>query len=460
MKCHFRNLLVVLCLLFAIGAHAQSASHTWRYIHKVKKSETVFGIAKEYGVTLEQLLDANPEMKQPGYELKKGEWVFVPHARRGDKNADDKKIGREMLQEQKARPVLRNVIKVGVMLPIHLEDADGERMVEYYQGMALALDSLAKLGINCELTTWNLAKDSLVSRVLADPRAYTQDVIFGPLYSHQLSELSRFCKTNNIKLFVPFSIEGSELLTNPQIMQVYQSQQSLNDRVVAAFLERFQKSHHPIFIDCNNPSDGKFAFTSALRSKAAAAGMKVSLTNVNTPLSAFNKQFSRKKANVVVLNTARSPELNRVFAKLDSLTQSNPGLAISVFGYNEWFLYQKHDFSNFCKYNVYIPTTYYYNVGGDRTEEFEQLFASRWGAPMMTQCTPRMGLMGFDHAMYVLQGIHEFGRNFVGADYQSDYRALQTTLKFKQVQPEGGYQNQTFQLIHFCTNQKLESISY
>ena len=39
--------------------------------HKVKKKETIFGIAKEYGVSIQELINANPEMKEEGYELKR-----------------------------------------------------------------------------------------------------------------------------------------------------------------------------------------------------------------------------------------------------------------------------------------------------------------------------------------------------------------------------------------------------
>lgn len=59
----------------------------WRDIHKVKRHETIFGIAKDYGVTIEDLLNANPEMKQAGYELKKGTWIFVPFGKNGDKKS-------------------------------------------------------------------------------------------------------------------------------------------------------------------------------------------------------------------------------------------------------------------------------------------------------------------------------------------------------------------------------------
>ena len=46
--------------------------------HKVKKSETIFGIAKKYGVTINDLIKANPEMNTPGYELKKGDFSVIP----------------------------------------------------------------------------------------------------------------------------------------------------------------------------------------------------------------------------------------------------------------------------------------------------------------------------------------------------------------------------------------------
>lgn len=88
-----RNLLihtfVALAFLFAVQASAQTTK--WRDIHKVKKSETIFGIAKTYGVTIPELLNANPEMKKDGYELKAGDWVFVPYAKEGDVKAGRRK---------------------------------------------------------------------------------------------------------------------------------------------------------------------------------------------------------------------------------------------------------------------------------------------------------------------------------------------------------------------------------
>ena len=76
MKRYYRYLFLLLTLFFTIQVSAQTT--IWRDIHKVKKKETIFGIAKDYGVSIQELIDANPEMKQEGYELKKGNLFLMP----------------------------------------------------------------------------------------------------------------------------------------------------------------------------------------------------------------------------------------------------------------------------------------------------------------------------------------------------------------------------------------------
>ena len=38
----------------------------WRDMYQVKKKDTIFGIAKNFGLTVEELINANPEMKVAG----------------------------------------------------------------------------------------------------------------------------------------------------------------------------------------------------------------------------------------------------------------------------------------------------------------------------------------------------------------------------------------------------------
>lgn len=60
-------LLAILSVCLGVAAQTQN----YREMHKVKKGETVFGIAKKYEITIEELVKANPDMNSVGYELKK-----------------------------------------------------------------------------------------------------------------------------------------------------------------------------------------------------------------------------------------------------------------------------------------------------------------------------------------------------------------------------------------------------
>lgn len=447
MKHKIGLLLTFFSFLFVLGANGQTQK--WRDIHKVKKHETIFRIAKNYDITIDELIAANPEMKQKGYELKKGDMIYIPYS--------GKTVTPNKATASKTKS---GIVKVGVMLPILNGNSEGARMIEYYRGVRAALDSLAKEGINTEINLWNLAADSVVTTLLSNhPEAASMDIILGPLYSNQVKPLAEFCHKNNVKLVMPFSITGNEVAVNPTIFQIYEPQHDLDSRAIGAFIERFGKTHKPLFIDCNSSSDGKYAFTSALRKSLSGHGINPDITNVNTPLADFAKHFSASQPNVIVLNTAQSPQLNRVFAKLDSLKAKAPGLSVSMFGYNEWFMYQRHDLDYFFKYNVHIPTTYYYSNTSSKVEALERDYKAKYGSNMNPDCLPRMALLGYDHTMFFVRGLHKYGKDFTGNEKQSQYKAVQSRLNFKRV-GNGGYQNQNFQVIRFKADQTIDSLTY
>ena len=49
----------------------------WKDMHKVERKETIFSISREYGITEEELIAANPELKNG--KLKKGAFLFITY---------------------------------------------------------------------------------------------------------------------------------------------------------------------------------------------------------------------------------------------------------------------------------------------------------------------------------------------------------------------------------------------
>lgn len=450
MRLSFRYIFLSLVLLWGSVALAQTTK--WRDIYKVKKKDTLFGIARQYGLSLPELMDANPEMKQEGYALKKGALLFIPYAK-----PEVQKAVKEKTTQPTDVDVRKRAIRVGVMLPLHQQDGDGKRMVEYYRGILMACDSLKHAGISTDVHAWNVPLDADIRQTLLEKGAKDCDIIFGPLYTRQVKPLGEFCKTYHIKMVIPFSITGGDVNDNAQIFQVYQSADRLNNKAIEAFLERFGH-HHPVFIDCNDTTSKKGIFTFGLRNRLDQKGIKYSITNLKSSEENFAKAFSRTQPNVVILNTGRSPELNVAFAKLSGLTVNYPGIVVSMFGYTEWLMYTKYNLDDFYKYDTYIPTTFYYNPLSQTTQRLERAYHKWFGAEMQ-YALPRFAITGYDHAQFFLRGLHRYGKSFLGTKGENAYTPLQTPLHFNRIE-NGGMLNANFMLIHYTYDHQIQSINY
>ena len=447
--------------LFCFTAETALAQvNNFRDMHKVKRKETIFGIARDNGLTVQELIDANPEMNSPGYELKKGDYIKIPfpsNSQEPTSASSTQEISMPTKPQVLDTDMRQREIRVGIMLPLHNINGDGKRMVEYYRGILMACDSLRANGISTDVRAWNVAEESDINEILQDPHAADRDLIIGPLYTKQVKALGDFVRERNIRVLIPFSINSPEIFTNAMLFQVYQNGNLLNDGYVSRFYERY-KNYHTVIIDCNDSTSTKGGFTSALRQKLELEGKKYSITNLRSSEAMFQKSFSTTEPNVVVLNTGRSQELNVAFAKLNGMTMTRPQLQVSVFGYPEWLMYTSRNLDNFYKYDVCIPSTYYMNPVSSRTARFKEKY--RWNFHQdMQNYHQRFAVTGFDHAYFFIKGLHMYGQNFTGASGMVGYTPYQTPLHFERLDG-GGLQNRARLFVHYTKDQRIETINF
>lgn len=335
-----------------------------------------------------------------------------------------------------------NTVNIGVMLPLHNVDGDGRRMVEYYRGMLMAIEKLKAEGVNVNVHAWNVNIDADIRTTLLQQGATDCQYIFGPLYTKQVKHLGDFCKAYGIKMVIPFSITGNDVDKNPQIFQVYESNDDMNTMAIQHVVERFG-NYHPVFIDCNDSTSRKGSFTFGLRKVLEQKKIGYNITNLKSSEEMFAKAFSLTQPNLVILNTGRSPELTQALNKLDALMAANRNVQISLFGYTEWLMYAKYNKERFAKMNTYVPTNFYYNEASTLTQELANKYKEKFGQEMY-HALPHFAITGYDHAMY-----------FIGNRNQW----VQTPLKFVK-QGNGGYRNKAFMLIHYKQNGGVEALSY
>lgn len=457
MKRLFRYFFLLTVFSF-VAEGAMSQVPKFKELHKVKRKETIFGIACDNGLTIDELIEANPEMKTPGYELRKGDYITIPFPK-----AQPKIESASQQPQMPTKPLVverdmrQREIRVGVMLPLHDDNGDGKRMVEYYRGVLMACDSLRAHGISTDVRAWNLAEHSDVQRVLSDPKAADCDLIIGPLYTKQVKALGDFVLRHDIRLLIPFSINSNELFDNANIFQVFQNGNQTNNSYVFRFYQRF-KGSHVVIIDCNDSTSTKGSFTTVLRRKLEQEGATYSITNLKSSEAKFRQSFSPAKHNVVVLNTSRSQELNVAFAKLNGLKMTSADLQISMFGYPEWLMYIRQHLDNFYKFDTYIPSTYYMSPLSHRAEHFKKKY--RWNFHQdMQPYHQHYAVTGFDQAYFMIKGLHMYGTHFTGASGMVGYTPLQTPLHFERI-GNGGLQNRAILFVHYTPQNKIETINF
>ena len=439
-------LICVMVLSLPLSASAQT-----KVTHEVKKKETMYGIARMYGITVEELVQANPGMEQPDYQLKKGAILTIPVT------PQQSTLQTVASQNNDNTDVRNRAIRVGVMLPLHHVNNDGKRMIEYYRGLLMACDSLKKEGISVDIHAWNLPENGDVKALLKDPAAARCDVIFGPLYSKFVSPLSDFVERNDIRLVIPFSIHAPELYSNRNIFQIYQVQNDIYETTARRCAEWF-KDYHSIVIDCGDTTSTKGAFTFTYRRQLEVRDIPYSITSLKSSDKMFAKAFSKTKPNLVILNTGRSPELLSVFGRLSAIKAANPDIQISMFGYTEWMMYMQYQSENFHKYNVHIPAPFFFNMQSPQTDLIQKNYRLIFGQDMMNSL-PRFALTGFDHAVFFLRGLHKYGKTFDGAAGRFGYQPIQTPLKFERM-GNGGLQNRAYMFIHYKPDHTIETVNY
>ncbi len=413
--------------------------------HKVKKKETIYGIAHSYGITEEQLRQANPGMERPDYQLNKGDVIQIPVI----VNGPSSNTGNAQSH--------RAPIRLGVMLPLHKINNDGNRMVEYYRGVLMACDTLKKEGVSVDVYAWNLPENGNLQTILSDPNAKKCDIIIGPLYSKYMTALSSFVESNDILLVVPFSIHAPELYSNRHIFQVYQAPNELTESTARRCAEWF-KDYHFVVVDCGDSTSTKGSFTSTLRRQLEVKGHQYSLTSLTSADASFKNAFVAGQRNMVVLNTEHSPELLSALSRLNAVRNGNPNLQISMFGYTEWLMYVSHQQENFHKYDVYIPSYFYTNMQTPQAMTLQRHYTNIFHQEMMLSL-PRFAMSGFDHALFFLRGLWKYGKTFDGAAGRFGYQPVQNPLKFERI-GNGGLQNRSFMFVHYKPDYTIETVNY
>ena len=423
--------------------------------YTIPEGETVFNICRTFKTNERELHRLNPELAGG---LRIGMILRIPLRINEDelpKEAEPSANEVNAMLKIKKEVKLVNATKVAVLLPFD-ENNPGSadlRIVEYLEGLVLAIDTLRKQNHTIELFVYDLVEDNpqITRKILQEKANILKDVhlIIGGDSNEQIKLIGDFAKANKIKYIVPFK-RNDDVYDNPYIFQVNTPQAYLYSNAAYAGANLFGK-HNIIILDTKD-ADEQTDFIKEFKQelKFRNISYKDAVYDAEFFEESMLSQLSTEKPNVI-LPVSRSIEaLNKIKGPLRAIVEGNPELSISLFGYPDW---QKKTYTEKCLEDFHILNTYIYshfyadNVN-PRIKKFYDYYKF-WYSKSPTTVDPNYSMLGFDTGLFFLTAIKDYGINFENDLSEISFESLLFGFNFDRINNWGGFINKNIYIIHY-----------
>lgn len=457
-------------------------------IHQVKPKETLSALSRKYGIRIDDIKVANPEIKSG---LTIGQEVKIPRdkitvsqpeeASASQQSATDPGSGDTFQESQKLNQPCRTSayihnkehFEIVMLLPLHVEENDNLlftdtldenyfRYYEFLEGAYLALDSLRQSGLSLTFSVYDTERNPETVRELINSGKLNQaDLIIGPVYPGELEVAAPFARSRQIPLVTPLS--SFELTQgNPYVFQARLNPDRQIDLAISYLASQYRDN---LVVVCmktakNDPDFQRFYKQLQLELKNADPAHKAAPRLVY--FNEIGRDFLNGESNLVrIENYLSKSAQNRIIIPIDNevfttelINQLNTRSAdypISAFG-----LYQGA-FNSLSLENLFnvnlelfgdLEEYPFVDYQDSAAQNFYASYRSNWNAD-----PSRYSFQGFDLTYYFGSALLHFGRNLTASvpcwSEVLNHQALQTPFRFYSAGDGNGFDNLALPIIRY-----------
>lgn len=268
-------------------------------IHIVKPKETIYGISKQYDIAREELLKNNPQLQNG---LKTGDTIVLYVNEQHDKTIDTNLSNND----------INRAYKVVYLLPFSAEDNTNatniDRFVEFYRGSLIAMEKVKEDGITLDIYTFDTQLGtSKIQDILKNKIPQDIDMIIGPAYPDQVSLVANYARKNNIIQVVPFT---SQIKNADKFDLQYQFNPSSSDLdmvVINNILDDY-KNNNIFFVNFDSKDNKSYQLPERFEKAARANGAKYVKINASSITSEQIAYLSRNPKSLIILSACTTQE--------------------------------------------------------------------------------------------------------------------------------------------------------
>lgn len=476
---------------------------TYSY-HKVVKGESLSDIAAKYGLSVREIRRANRGMIFP----RVNDFIRIPGQALVEKIVSDttkidsslvtvEEIPVKIERPEGFTPVghLTDTLNVAVLLPLYLPenarrtDIDsstyirGKRIyklkyrdegwiypwsvsfVEMYEGILLAADTLRSLGLNVNLSVWDIKQDTIaLTRLISSGALDNMDLIIGPVYSNNLALIAPYANERKIPVVSPVPlINNSVLINNPYLFMAHPSVEAAQDQLAKKISEYYD--HNIVFIHTdisrNDPVTRRF------RDKIfEELSYRLPFENIrfrelvfysrskfdNDSINRLSHALSDQMKNLVIIASDDDPVMSETITEIHNLSRKYD---VKVLGYPEMRTILNLDPRYYFDLGIMLYTPYWIDFSAKDIIKFNARFREKF----YTQPQEiSFAWKGYDIAYYFLSGLAIHKRLFIDYPQIHNPDLLETEFDFRRNSRADGFENKQLFFIRFTKDMEIELV--
>ncbi len=302
-------------------------------------------------------------------------------------------------------PVHKQSFNIVVLLPFHSaspkstkEERRSNLMLEYYQGMKLAIREIEELNSKFVIHYFDTNNDTLqLQNLLKKPVVENADLIIGPTDEAQLRIAAFFARKRKIPLFSPITNDLKLWSENPYIFSLNPS----SEMMAKAFVEYFNNYHNKEQLIVVR--DGKRfdrTFGTALVAELAKSKINHSVISHDRGLK-WEDHFNAEK--VLVLSTVQ--DKNELIYTINGLL--NESKRASLIGSDKWLEFSSVDYNHWERLNFRFISTNLAQVPNEKAIDLKRSYRYEYNNDPSW-----FTFKGYDHLLFACETLDAFGKYF------------------------------------------------
>ncbi len=464
--------------------------------YTVQQGDTLYRIAKDYGISVSALILANEELR---WGLKTGQVIIIPPYSDYGSLTYSSALDSILLVSEMARLSIqqcdsiasaykmRTAVKVALVLPFfadekfsHDYNSDNDTLdsidihqkqshfkgrvaVEFYEGLLLAIDSLKERNIDINLFVYDSEADTnKVKKIIGDLEIIQPNLILGPFLPDNVALMNKFSTEKMIPFVPPLMKDDSTLRHNPNLFQVLPSHISELEIWSDYLSENYNENI--LFICKRNLfkqaeiDQFKTVLLEKLKDRSDGDTLRFTEIHINDTLQYnISKYLSDSLENIVIVASSYEPEVSDVLTKLYFVHKTKK---IKVFGMPIWQKFKSIRIDYFHDMNVEIYSPFFIDYNDLQVKSFvAKCRTALKYEPFMTT-SKGTGLnytfLGYDLGTFFISALKKYGE--VSCDciryYQPDL--LLSSYSFKKNKIYGFNENTSISIIKYTEDIRIE----